>query len=269
MKKNRGITLIEIMVVSLIGVFMLLTLTAVFASSKGAWAISQVKSDLYADARKAMDRMRKELMEGSSGGTETFAFIDLATGEYTQGVWMASARGNLTQPGEDGSLNNNYMHLDANNVISWRSVIVYCPYQTTDGLKQLRRYADFGPAITYYAQPNVFPLTFISATLTYLNFQQVDGTTLNIPRAQGEVLANYMGNEDANNNNSLDAIENDGDLNLPADNEDGVLNLGFNAIKSVGSMNIALFFTKKVSSMQQAGRILKMTLRNSVKFRQP
>lgn len=269
MRKNKGITLVEIMIVSLIGVFMLLTLTAVFASSKGAWAISQVKSDLYADARKAMDRMRKELMEGSSGWTESFTFIDPSTGEYMQGVWMASSRGNIAQAGEDGSPNNNYMHLDANNVISWRSVVIYCPYQTAEGLRQLRRYVDFGPAIAHYAQPNVFPLTFISATATYLTFQQVDGTTLNIPRAQGEVLSNYLGNEDANNNNALDVSEDDGDLNLPVDNEDGVLNLGFNAVKSVGSIKISLFFTKEVTALRQAGRILKMTLRNSVKFRQP
>lgn len=269
MKRNRGTTLIEIMIVSVITVFMLLTLIAVFSSSKGAWLISQVKSDLYVDARRAMDSIKKELMEGSSGWTESFTFLDPATGEYTQGVWMASSRGDTARPGEDGSSNNNYMHLDVNNVINWRSVVVYCPYQTADGLKQLRRYVDFGPAITYYAQPNVFPLTFISATATYLNFQQADGTSLNIPRAGGGVLANYLGNEDANNNNSLDVQENDGSVNLPVDNEDGVLNLGFNALKSVGSINISLFFTKEVTALQQAGRILKMTLRNSVKFRQP
>lgn len=259
----------EIMVVSLVAVFILLTLTVVFSSSKGAWLISQVKSDLYVDAREAIDSMRKGLMEGSSGWTESFTFLDPATGEYTQGVWMASSRGNIAQAGEDGSHNNNYMHLDANNVISWRSVFVYCPYQTVEGLKQLRRYVDYGPAITHYAQPNVFPITFISATAAYLNFQQADGTSLNILRTGGEVLANYLGNEDTNNNNFLDASENDGDVNLPVDNEDGVLNLGFNAVKNVGSIDISLFFTKEVSALRQEGRILKMTLRNSVKFRQP
>ncbi len=266
---NKGILLLEIMVVSLISVFMLLTLMAVFSSSKGAWLISQVKSDLYVDARKAMDEMRKELMEGSSGWTEGFTFIDPATGEYTQGIWMASSRGNYSQPGEDGSPNNSYMHLDVNNVVSWRSVIVYCPFQTPDGLRQLRRYVNYGSTITHYAQPNVFPLTFISATSTYLNFQQADGTTVNISRALGEVLANYLGNEDTNNNNSLDVNENDGDTNLPVDNEDGVLNLGLNVIKNVGSINLSLFFTKEVSALRQKGRILKMTLRNNVKFRQP
>ena len=266
---NKGILLLEIMVVSLISVFMLLTLMAVFSSSKGAWLISQVKSDLYVDARKAMDEMRKELMEGSSGWTESFTFIDPATGEHIQGIWMASSRGNIAQVGEDGSPNNSYMHLDANNVVSWRSVIVYCPYQTAEGLRQLRHYVNYGPTITHYAQPNVFPITFISATLTYLNFQQADGTSLNIPRAGGAVLANYLGNEDANNNNWLDANENDGNTNLPVDNEDGVLNLGLNVIKNVGSINLSLFFTKEVSALKQEGRILKMTLRNNVKFRQP
>ncbi len=266
---SKGISLLEIMVVALITVFMLLTLMAVFSSSKGAWHISQVKSDLYVNARKAMDEMRKELMEGSSGWTEGFAFIDPATGEYTQGIWTASSRGNYAQAGEDGSLNNGYMHLDADNVISWRSVIIYCPYQTPEGLRQLRRYVDYGSTITHYAQPNVFPLTFISATSTYLNFQQADGTALSISRASGEVLANYLGNEDANNNNSLDLNENDGNINLPVDNEDGVLNLGLNVIKNVGSINLSLFFTKEVSDLTQGGRILKMTLRNSIKFRQP
>lgn len=269
MKNNKGITLIETMVVSLITVFMLLTLMAVFASSKGAWIISQVKSDLYAEARKAMDEIRKELMEGSSGWTERFTFLDPATGEYTQGVWMASSRGDFSIAGENGGANNGYMHLDADNAVSWRSVVIYCPYTTVEGIKQLRRYVDYGANITYYSQPNIFPLTFISATATYLNFQQADGTSINIPRAGGRVLANYLGNEDANNNNALDAIENDGDSNLPVDNENGILNLGFNAVKNVGSIDITLFFAKEVVFLTAQGRFLQMTLHNSIKFRQP
>ena len=213
--------------------------------------------------------MRKELMEGSSGWTEAFTFIDPATGEYVQGIWMASSRGDHSQAGEDGSPNNSYMHIDTNNVVSWRSVIIYCPYRTSEGLRQLRRYVNYGSTSTYYAQSNIFPLTFVSATSTYLIFQLADGTSLNFPRSGGEVLANYLGNEDTNNNNSLDAGEDDGDLSLPVDNEDGVLNLGLNVIKNVGSMNLSLFFTKEVSALSMEGRTIKMTLRNSVKFRQP
>jgi len=268
MKNNKGITLIEIMVVSLIAIFMLLTLMAVFSSSKGAWIISQIKSDLYSEARRSMDKISREVMEGSSGYTQRFSFLDPATGEYTQGFWMASSRGDVSVAGEDGSVNNAYMHLDANNLISWRSLVIYCPYTTVDGIKQLRRYADYGSNITYYSQSNIFPLTFIGATSVYLNFQQADGTTVNIPRAGGEVIADYLGNEDANNNNALDSIENDGDSNLPVDNEDGTLNLGFNVIKNSGSIDLTLFFVKEALLPTQ-GRFLQMTLHNSIKFRQP
>ena len=269
-KSKKAITLIEILIVSVISVFIIITLMALLTSSRSIWIISGAQADLYINARKAMSEMFNELVEASSGNTETFTFVDPINGQYTQGVWFSSARGSNTDMGEDGGSSNNYVHLDANNFISWRSLVVYCPYPTTFDVQQLRRYVDYGPNITYYSGGSIFPLTLLSVSATTLNFIAADGVTvISIDRTSGGVMANYLGTEDSNNNNVLDANENDGTLNDPADNEDGILNYGVNFTKNVGNIDIALFMTKSIDRLNEQGLEIFTTLRNKVRFRQP
>ncbi|MBI4845595.1 MAG: hypothetical protein HY810_03860 [Candidatus Omnitrophica bacterium] len=269
-KSKKGVSLLEALIVCVVSVFIILTLLALLSSARSTWAISDVKSDLYINARRAMYEMFNELIEASSGDTESFVFVDPLNGEYAQGLWFASARGNEAVAGEDGSSANNYFHLDASNVAAWRSLVVYCAYETADGIKQLRRYVDYGPNLTFYNGVNIFPLTVQSVTAASLNLLTADAATvISIDRAQGRVLANYISNEDANNNNALDANENDGIDNDPVDNEDGALNYGANFTKNVGSVDIVLFLSKEAVKLKEQGRFLSTTLRNRVKFRQP
>ncbi len=269
-KTKKAITLIEILIVSVISVFIIITLMALLSSSRSTWIISGSQADLYINARKAMSEMFNELVEASSGNTEIFTFVDPINSQHVQGLWFAFGRGSNADMGEDGSLSNNYVHLDTNNFISWRSVVVYCPYTTSDGIKQLRRYADYGPNITFYSQPNIFPLTLLSVTTTTLNFIAADGSTVvSLNRTAGGVMANYIGTEDSNNNNILDANENDGTLNAPADNQDGILNYGVNFTKNVGNIDIVLFLTKKLDRLNEQRMEITTTLRNKVRFRQP
>ncbi|MBU1087713.1 MAG: hypothetical protein KKD05_09405 [Candidatus Omnitrophica bacterium] len=267
---KKGMSLFEILIVSVIAVFIMFTLLALLSSSRSTWVISDIKSDIYINARKAMNEMFDDLIEASSGNTEDFIFIDPINGQFSQGLWLASARGDSGVGGEDGSANNNYLHLDVNNVVSWRALIVYCPYENSSGIKQLRRYVDFGSSINFYSQLNIFPMTFLSVTTEKLNFIAADGVTvISIDRAGGRVLANNISTEDFNNNNVLDSNENDGQVNAPVDNEDGILNYGVNFTKNVGSIDIILFLAKKAARLQAQGLEFSTTLSNKIKFRQP
>ena len=82
-------------------------------------------------------------------------------------------------------------------------------------------------------------------------------------------MANYLGNEDADNDTVLDSNEDDTDTSIPIDNGDGMLNFGANFVKNVGSIDIVLFLAKEAKNLNQSNRILCTTLRNTVKFRQP
>ena len=266
---KKGFTLIEVYMVTFICLFLLTVLVTLLATARSSWHIAQVKSDLLLNGRKAMYEMSRELAETSSGTVQVFSFVDPINGEFKQGIWLACGRGSSTVAGEDGSPANDYLHLDPNNVASWRSVIIYGPYQTADGRQQLRRYVDFGQTIAYYSNANVFPLTFNALTNTTFTLDRADGTVLTIDRTGGRVLANYIDSEDANNNNSLDSNEDDGNINLPVDNADGVLNYGVNFIKNPGRVDIALFLSREATRLRQQGLILTLTMDNSVKTRQP
>lgn len=269
LRSKRAVSLLEILIVSVISVFIIVTLMALLSSSRSTWIISGAQADLYVNARKAMNEMFNELVEASSGNTEVFTFLD-TNGKYTQGMWFASARGSNAHAGEDGSASNNYLHLDANNAVSWRSLVVYCPYSPSTDLVQLRRYEDFGPNITFYSGANLFPFTLLSFTATTLNFIANDGATvISIDRTGGRVMANYLGSEDTNNNNALDANENDGTVSDPVDNQDGILNYGVNFTKNVGNVDIALFMAEDIQRLNEQGMEISTTLRNKVKFRQP
>ncbi|MBU4304866.1 MAG: hypothetical protein KJ893_04480 [Candidatus Omnitrophica bacterium] len=267
---RKAFSLIETLIVSVLFIFIMLVLLTILSSSRMSWQISQAQTDLYQSAQKAMIEMAGELTEVSSGFADTFIFVDPLNGEYVQGVWFASSRGDSLVAGEDGSADNYYMHLAVNNLADWRSLVLYCAYETSEGTKQLRRYVDYGSSIDYYAGANIFPLTFISATATQLNFLEANGVTvITINRTGGRVLANDIATEDTNNNNLLDAGENDGTASAPMDNSDGFLDYGVNFTKNVGTIRIILFLCKEVSGAKQAGLILSTVLRTTVKFRQP
>lgn len=267
LRSKKAVSLLEILIVSVISVFIIVALTALLSSSRSTWIISGAQADLYINARKAMNEMFNELVEASSGDTETFTFIDPINGQYTQGLWFACARGSNADAGEDGSLTNNYVHLDANNAVTWRSLVVYCLYAPSPDIMQLRRYENFG---TNYSNANIFPFTLLSVSTTTLNFIANDGSTvISIDRTGGRVLANYLRSEDANNNNVLDANENDGTANDPVDNQDGILNYGVNFVKNIGNVDITLFLAKDIIRLREQGMEISTTLRNKVKFRQP
>lgn len=275
MGDRRGFTLVEIMISCTISVFVMIVFLTLLSATRSAWFTSQVQSDLYLNGRKAVQTIFREIVEASSGCTEKFTFTDPINGQWREGLWFASGRGDPGVAGEDGSLTNDYVHLKADHYVGWRSVVVISPYVTPEGDFQLRRYVDYGPSTTYYSGTNIFPLTFSSVTPNYITFMQSDGTTVSFDRTGGTVLANYLASEDANNNATSsdlpDANEKDGMASLPPDNADNLLNYGINFIKvpGEGKVDIILFLSRQVRSMNQAGRFLVSTVRQTVKLRQP
>jgi len=273
MSNHRGFTLVEIMISCTISIFIIIIFVTLLSSTRSSWFTSQVQSDLYLNGRKAVQAIYRELVEASSGSCAVFPdplvapVIDPISGQFRRGLWFASGRGDPGVAGEDGSLTNDYMHIDANYKATWRSVVVIFPYVTPEGQMQLRRYVDYDDVD--YSVPGVFPLTLLTLTPGNIIFQTFGGATITFDRTAGTVLANYLASEDANNNNVLDANENDAMASLPPDNADGRLNLGMNLTPGQGTFNITLFLSRQVNAMNQAGRFLVSTVRQTVKLRQP
>lgn len=276
MMKKKAFTLTELLLSCSIFAFILFILFAILMITRSSWITAQVQADLYQNARKALDEMSRELVETSEGNDTmgVFTFVDPINGKYEQGFWFASGRGSPNEASEDGEhLGNNYVHLDNTyNYVVWRSLVVYCPYQTASGQRQLRRYVDYGTSVSYYNGADIFPLDFEEAlaSATTFSFKEANGlTTITIDRTGGKILANYLDSEDDDDDNTLDSNEDDGSASLPIDNADGVLNYGANFNKNASTVDIALFLKKEVTRLRQRGRVLMITLRNTIKRRQP
>ena len=261
---RRGMTLVEVMISGLIAVFILSAFLLLLSSSRSSWLVSQVQSDLYVSGRKAIHMMFRELGESSFDYCSAVTFLDPLSGQYRQTLCFLSGRGDPAVAGEDGSSTNDYVHINANGDVNWRSLVVFCPYVTADNNVQLRRYVDYGA----YSNSD-FPVTLSVTPLNIIVVKNGGAGTVTFSRAAGTVLANYLGSEDSNNNNVLDANENNGNTSLPIDNANGILNLGANFVKGNGVVEITLFLSREVTALHQAGRFLASTVRAKVKLRQP
>ncbi|MFH1777907.1 MAG: hypothetical protein ABH952_10170 [Candidatus Omnitrophota bacterium] len=269
---NKGFSILELITAVSIFFFIVAAMLFMLTSGKNSWHTQDIQSALYQNARKAMDEMTMELSESSRNTITIYAFIDPLNGESSEAICFASGRGDPAIAAEDGiHSNNDYVHWDAGGDISWRSAVVYCTYQTADGIKQLRRYVDYGPATNYYSGTAIFPLT-ITSIATNINILSGDGSVVSLnrnPAANMTILANYLGTEDVNNDSILNSNEDDGEASLPWDNADGILNTGANFIKASGLINIQLFFKREIRALATTGRFLINTLKGSVQLRQP
>lgn len=273
LKSLTGFTLLELMVT--LAIFLVLTgaIFAIFRGGRDSWITQDVQSELYQNGRRAMDVMIRELQESGRNTVTITQFIDPINSETHEVIGFASGRGSDTIAGEDGNhANNNYTHWDASGNVSWRSAVIYCVYQTSDGIKQLRRYVDYGPSAAYYGTSGVFPLIFTSITATTINILRGDTSTFSIDRDTDPtmtILANYIDTEDTNNNNTLDASENDGNSNTPIDNADSILNYGVNYTQNSGLLAVTLFLKKEMKQLAASGRFIIFTHKGSAQLRQP
>lgn len=247
---------------------------------KRSGRVGEVEVELQQHARQAMAEMLKEFRESRSATvtiypTSTTYYQDPQTNnEWHQAIAFASARGDsgATQEGTcpDEVTNNACFHVDSTGNPRWRALIVYAPYQTSDGRMELRRYVNYNTA---WGGPSLhFPFTFTSITTTQLRLQSASGTNVTFNRdgsggTEMRVLAENVLTEDADNDNNLDTIENDGSANLPFDNADGILNHGTDYSLNGRVLTTTLFLRKRDVPFATAGRFMVLTLKSSVEMR--
>jgi prepilin-type N-terminal cleavage/methylation domain-containing protein len=272
---KKAVTIAEILVV--LAIISILSGSAYLLLSKGKYTIDflDTRATLTANARTEMQEIIRDLSDSSANtitkdisGSIPY-FTDPLNNENHQVLVFASARGNPNEGPEDsGYDNNNYVHLGADYKPSWRSVIVYCTYVTSEGMQQLSKYVDYGSSTTYYASAsNIFPFSVVSITASSINLIRGDGTSLNIPRDSGIPKANYIASEDMNNNGVLDSNENDSNNTMPADNKNNVLDRGADFNLTGGLLKIRLFLAKPETSLTRGTRFLTVTLDGASKLR--
>ena len=275
---RKSYTLVEVLIAAAIFMFILSAVYLLFDRGRNLNEFLGVESDLLTSGRNAMHRLITDLAESSRDTLTTDvadqppSFIDPLNGETHQILIFASARGNPAVAAEDdpAHAHNDYGHLDASHSPSWRSAVIYCTFVTPEGIQQLRRYIDYGPPgdLDYYNGANIFPFTVTNITGTQIILTEANTiTTLTLQRSQGEVIANYIGNEDADNDGVLDLIEDDGNANLPSDNQDGVLDRGLDYNYNSGLLRIKMFLAKPERATAPNSRRLVTTLSGSVLMR--
>jgi len=257
-------------------IFSILSATAYVSLEAGrrSGGVGGVEVDLQEGARKAMNEMLRELRETGPATVTIYQYTDPQNSEVHQAIAFASTRGNSASFVEgtcvDGAGNNACFHRNAAGGPSWRALVVYSVYQTSDGRKEFRRYVNYNTA---YGTGNYFPYSFTGMTSTQINLRSAggvnftfnrDGTTNGIaPR----VLTENVVTEDANNNNTLDVSENDGSATLPFDNADGVLNRGVDFSLNGRVASVTLFLRKQDVPYASGNRFVVSTLRSSVALR--
>lgn len=274
-KHLTGFTLVELMVS--VFLFSILSSAAYLSLELGkrSRGAGEVEVELQQAARKAITEMSKELRETDPMTVTLYSYTDPQNGERQQAIAFASARGDSSSPVDmvdacrDGVTNNACFHVDGTGNPRWRSLIVYAPYLTADGRKELRRYVSYDSS---YGSSSYFPFTFTGITTTQINVRSAGGVNLSFIRDSSgnffiRTLMENIATEDADNDNTLDSIENDGSLSLPHDNADGVLNHGADFSLNGRVLNISLFLRKRENTVSTTDRFIISTLRSSVGLR--
>lgn len=279
---RKAHTLVEMMIVLVIFVILSGLVYLFYSKGRSTLEALDVQAQLTDNGKMAIEEITRDLTESAAGtitvdGTGTIPFFtDPLDNQDHQILIFASARGNPAALAEDGVhvnpvtglSTNDYVHLGSDYKPTWRSAIIYYPYVTNDGINQLRKYVDYGSSTGYYGSvPNIFPLTLVNVTAGSISLTRGDETTLVIQRNPGFVRANYISSEDDNNNGLLDAIENDGNNNMPADNANGVLERGADFTLSGNVLKIRLFLSKSETTLSQGRRNLSVTLDGSARPR--
>jgi len=194
--RRSGYTLMELIVTVVIISVLSAAIYGIVLQCKDAAESVDVRAQLSGSARFAAAEITRDLAETDRDTVTTDAggaipsFTDPINGETHQILVFASARGDPSDPPEDGlHANNDYVHLDAGYKPSWRSVIVYATYVTPEGLQQLRKYAVYGSA---FSQEGIFPVSVTGVTAAAISLQRGDGAGLVIPRNSGVSRANNV-----------------------------------------------------------------------------
>lgn len=249
--KERGFTIIEIMVVVVIITVMVMSILGLTINLLNSYYTFAALNDLNNNASFAADELINDLRQADIDMITYLTVLDPATGENHD---------ILVFPMTNGP--------DISGNTDWQGAIAYYPFTTVDGINQLRKYVH--PDL--FLSSADFPLT-VSITAASINLSKQDGSVLvSFNRASGaqRVLANSISTEDANNNGALDANEDDAEVSLPMDNADGILDTGID-YTITGTNNIVsfkIFLQKPVTGIAGiSARSVSFTLNSAATLR--
>lgn len=167
---RRGFTYVELMIS--IGILSAVMGAFAMALERGSdlFITGCAKGVLSARVESALNTMAADLREASQGLVAT-STTGLPEGECA--VVLPSAR-------DSGGT----FHVTSSYEPSWQAVVVYCPYVTSGGVRQLRRYV-------YYDTGYAFPFKFDGEhpiTEDYIYLKDEDENELTVDRKSGNTL---------------------------------------------------------------------------------
>lgn len=272
--RRKGFALLELMVS--VFLFSILSGLAYLSLELGRRTerTGGVEIELQQNARKGMTEFLKDLRETNPFTLTLHTYTDSQNGEVHQMVAFASARGDSTTPYEgfcvDGVPSNGCFHVDSAGSPSWRALILYGPHETPDGRRELRRYVIYQQL---FGSGAYFPFTFTGITSSQIQVRGANGSNFAIARGgvvdgvTTRVVMENLATEDADGDNLLDAVEDDGSANPPVDNADNFLNRGADFSLNGRILTTTFFLRKRESPFSTTNRFVVRALRGSVEMR--
>ena len=169
-----GFTYLELTVCMALMITILGLFVMAVESGSDALALSSRKGQIMWECLEALTMLERDFRETDAATIATHTFAQSGFDDPQTAVAFASAR--------DASGAFRYA---ADYRPSWHAVIVYCPYVTEGGIRQLRRYV-------YYGTGYQFPLEFWGASPV-----TSDSISLRDQLGQALVIDRHDGNPDA------------------------------------------------------------------------
>lgn len=210
----KGFTFVEILIVAAICILMFSALFFILSVGEKGRLFSDIHIQLQEQARGAMAVLIKDIGLTDAVLARNVSVTDPQAGQDYEMLIIPTAK----------NANSDFQR-DNYGYPVWQGVIVYYPYVTSSGIRQLRRYVSYG----LYIFPVPADPIIVGITNSIITFDDSDGNPIVIDRANQAntlVLINNLGTEDADGDGILDSNENDGDLTVPLDNKDDFLDKG-------------------------------------------
>ncbi len=174
---RSGLTLVEVMLAMSVLITVMGLSLFMFHQAAGLFQETDLACHLVEREQNALNMLRQDLRETGSSTVVRHSFTDANFSELQRSWALATAR-------DSGGA----FQVDAGNEYraDWQGVVVYCPYMTAGGVRELRRYVVYG-SYTY-------PFSFDSITVDTIFITENDSTVqIQIDRHAGSVTTTPPG----------------------------------------------------------------------------